>query len=239
MNFPVPTQCTARLEDKTQHTDKFVQYAFELDQPHRMEFVAGQYVSLKVSDHGERRSYSICSTPDIKHGFELLIDHSPQGLGSKYLENLQFGDTVNVLSPLGRFVVEERPEEQALGFVATGSGIAPIRSMILDQLQVKKDTRKMVLYWGLRHESDMFWQLEFQELSETFPNFQFHPTLSKPESEKWTLCNGRVTNCLNDHDLMPNAGYYICGNERMLHDVVDLLAQKGVPAENVHHEKFY
>jgi NAD(P)H-flavin reductase len=239
MALSPPKLMMARLEDKTIHTEKFVQYAFELESPHLMPFVAGQYVSLKVSETGARRSYSICSTPDTNHGFELLIDLAPNGLGCQYLQGLQFGDQIQVLGPMGMFVVEDRPEETALAFVATGSGIAPIRAMVLDQLQVKKDTRPITLYWGLRHEKDMFWQQEFQELSDSFENFTFHPTMSQPETGQWTLCSGRVTDCLNTHDLLPNAGYYICGNERMLHDVLELLKQKGVPEVNLHHEKFY
>lgn len=239
MPLNIPKQMVARLEEKKTHTDKFVQYSFELDTPHQIEFFAGQYVSIKVAENGARRSYSICSTPDIKHGFELLIDLAPHGLGCQFLEGLKFGDTVQVLGPLGVFVVEDRPEEKSLAFVATGSGIAPIRAMILNQLQVKKDTRPITLYWGQRYMADMFWVDEFQELAESFPNFNFHPTLSRPESEAWTLCSGRVTDCLGTHDLPPDAGYYICGNERMLHDTVDLLKSRGVPEANLHHEKFY
>lgn len=239
MNLPRPQQMTARLEDKIVHNPKFIQYTFELLEPHRMEFAAGQYVSVKVDEQGHRRSYSICSTPDVQHGFELLIDMAPQGVGVKYLEGLQFGAEVSVLGPLGVFTMVDNPEEKSVVYIATGSGIAPIRSMILDQLQVKQDKRPIKLYWGLRHETDMFWLLEFYELSQSFPNFSFHPVLSKPETEEWTLCKGRVTDCLVNHPDLENAGYYICGNERMLADVIALLEKKGINQSHIHHEKFY
>lgn len=239
MTPPRPQQMIARFEDKIVHNEKFVQMSFELAEPHRMEFMSGQYVSIKVDEQGHRRSYSICSTPDIDHGFELLIDLAPQGMGVKYLENLQFGNEIQLLAPMGVFVMEEDPEEQAIVFVATGSGIAPLRSMILNQLINKQDKRPMILYWGVRHESDWFWLLEFEELTEKFPNFSFHPVLSQPQSEEWTLCKGRVTDCLLNHPHPENAGYYICGNERMLSDVVALLQKKGINEKHIHHEKFY
>lgn len=239
MTPPRPQQMIARFEDKFVHNEKFTQYTFEMSAPHRLEFLAGQYVSIKVDELGHRRSYSICSTPDIDHGFELLVDVAPQGLGVQYLDKLQFGNEIQVLAPMGVFVMEEDPEEQSIVYIATGSGVAPFRAMILNQLQTKHDKRPMVLYWGVRHEKDWFWLLEFQELSENFPNFSFHPVLSQPETDEWTLCKGRVTDCLVSHPHPANAGYYICGNEKMLADVVALLQKKGITEKHVHHEKFY
>lgn len=240
MQFAIPRQYTAKLEDKIIHNEKFIQYMFELVQPNEMAFLAGQYVSIKVSGAGERRSYSICSRPDIQHGFELAVDISPKGLGCQLLENLQFGQEIQILGPMGRFIVEDEAlvNEPALIFIATGSGIAPFHSMLLDMLQVRHDTRPMVLYWGLRHESELFWQLEFQELSENFPNFSFHPVISKG-SDEWSLCRGRVTDCLTTHGVVKPAGYYLCGNKPMIEQTSEMLVSSGVDAAHIHHEKFY
>lgn len=233
-----PQRCTAKLADKRVHNEKFIQYMFELTLPPDITFQAGQYVSLQVSERGERRSYSICSSPEVTHGFELLIDITPQGVGTKYLDALQFGQEVNVLMPLGMFTVPENSDEDSLVLIATGSGIAPFKSMILDQLQNKQDQRQITLNWGLREVNQMFWQDEFQELAESFPNFHFHPVISKPTPE-WPLCRGRVTDCLKTHEFNPKAGFYLCGNEPMVIDVKAFLAEKGIPADHIHHEKFF
>lgn len=240
MQFAPPKQYRAKLEEKIVHNEKFVQYQFELVEPHEMPFVAGQYVSIKVSDDGERRSYSIISSPDITHGFELVLDISPAGLGCRYLESLAFGQEIQLLGPMGRFVVEENPPlpEPALVFLATGSGIAPFHAMILDLLQVRHDTRPMILYWGLRHETELFWELEFQNLSETFPNFSFHPVISQPVPE-WTLCRGHVSDCLVTHGITQPAGYYLCGNKPMIEETTALLTSNGIEPARIHHEKFY
>jgi ferredoxin-NADP reductase len=233
-----PQQCVAKLADKIQFNEKFVHYTFEFTQPATIQFEAGQYVSIQVSDRGDRRSYSICHSPEVTHGFELLVDITPQGLGTKFLESMKFGDTLKALAPLGRFTVPIDPTEKALVFIATGSGIAPFRSMIVDQLQLKNDQRPMTLYWGLRNETQLFWQDEFEELMRLYPNFKFHPVISQA-GEMWSLCRGRVTDCLSVHELPAEAGYFLCGNAPMIHDVVELLAKKGVANEHVHHEKFY
>ena len=240
MQFAPPKQYLAKFEDKIQHNEKFVQYMFELVEPHDMPFVAGQYVSIKVNDAGERRSYSICSSPDITHGFELALDITPGGAGCKYLEGLQFGQEISLLGPMGRFVVEDEAlaKEPALIFIATGSGIAPFHSMLLDMLQLRHDTRPMVLYWGLRHEQELFWELEFKDLSEHFPNFSFHPVISRPGAE-WNLCTGHVSDCLIKHGIAQPAGFYLCGNKPMIEETTALLLQTGVTPEYIHHEKFY
>lgn len=233
-----PQKYTARLEEKLQHNEKFTQYSFELVEPHRLEFQAGQYVSIKVSDQGERRAYSICSTPDIKHQFDLLIDSSPGGVGVQFFQNLEFGAEIEALAPMGQFMVPEDLVADELVFVATGSGIAPFKSMIEDQLRNKQDQRQITLHWGMRQPEDLLWLEEWQSLDEAFENFHFHPVLSQAV-EAWTLCRGRVTDCLDIHERPANAAYFLCGSKNMIEDVTSLLIKKEVEPELIIIEKFY
>lgn len=238
LNYMPPQKFTARLEEKIQLNDKFINLQFELVEPHQMQFEAGQYVSIQVDEKGTRRSYSISSRPDVDHGFELLVDLEPQGLGVQFLDGLEFGQEISLLGPMGQFTIEDREDEKSLVFVATGSGIAPFMSMVTDLLQVKQDPRPIILYWGLRYAEQMFWQDEFAQLAESFSNFKFHPVLSKP-TQGWVLCSGHVTDCLSIHDTLPDAGYYLCGNKGMIEDTIKVLTQMNVKTENIHHEKFY
>lgn len=233
-----PQQFKARIEDRVVHNDKFMTVSFELIEPNRMPFQAGQYVSIKVDEAGTRRSYSIASRPDIDHGFELAIDVTPGGVGTTFLQNSPIGTEVSVLGPMGAFVIEDDPTEKAIVLVATGSGIAPLRSMLLDLLQVKGDTRPIRLHWGIRYVESLFWENDFQDLVEAYPNFSFDPVISRA-SEGWTLCRGRVTDCLAHHELPPEAGYYLCGGKPMIESVSQLLAERGVGPEHIHHEKFF
>lgn len=236
-NFPAPKMYTAKLSEKEVLNDKFMKYHFELIEPTKIEFLSGQYVSFIVSEKGERRSYSISSSPALNHSFEVTVDITPDGLGVTFFKNLEFGEEVKVLGPLGKFVLQDEPKEDNLVFIATGSGVAPFKSMVLDLLQSKKDSRKIILYWGLRHAEDMIWQDEFQELSQNFPQFHFHPVLSKAQQE-WPLCRGHVTDCIGIHDLPEKAGYYLCGAKQMIADVQEVLLKRGVSEEAIHFEKF-
>jgi len=125
-----------------------------------------------------------------------------------------------------------------LVFVATGAGIAPFKSMIEDQLRNKQDQRQITLHWGMRQPKSLLWLEEWQELVEAFPNFHFHPVLSKAP-EAWTLCRGRVTDCLSIHQLPTSAAYFLCGSKAMIEDTTNVLTQKGVSKELILLEKFY
>ena len=233
-----PKIFTAKLADKFVHNQKFIQYQFELVQPNHIEFTAGQYLSIAVSNQGHRRSYSIVSTPDNTHGFELFLDPKPGGLGCQYLESLKFGESVQALGPLGTFVVKSQAPQPPLVFIATGSGVAPMRSMLYDQLQKHATNRQMVLYWGLRHETELCWQEDLKDLVARFPNVTFHPVISKALAE-WPLCHGRVTDCLAVHELLPTAEYYLCGSAQMIIDVKEVLQARGVATDQISFEKFY
>ncbi len=233
-----PQRYTAILEDKQQYNDKFTHLHFELKEPHRLDFKAGQFVSMVVDENNTHRAYSIMSDPDIKHGIEILLDVSPDGKGVNYLLDLDFGEQVEFMAPMGRFVIEEDNGEQALALVGTGSGVAPLHSMIIDQLKNKEDQRPITLYWGQRYEKHMIWGDKFGRLSEQYPNFDFHPVLSRPADE-WPLCSGHVTDCLKVHDLLTDAGYYLCGSKAMIKDVKQVLVERGVDQKKIHNERFY
>jgi len=229
---------TAELAEKHVHNQKFSQFQFELVEPLEMEFQAGQYVSLAVSKAGYRRSYSIVSTPNNNHGFELFVDVSPSGQGTQFLSNLRFGEQVKVLGPLGTFVIQSQAVTTPVVFVATGAGVAPLRSMLYDQLEKFGTQRTMTLYWGLRHEEEMCWQEDLKDLVSSFPNVTFHPAISQA-SALWPLCHARVTDCLNVHELDITAEYYVCGSSQMIMDVMKTIIARGVPEAQIFREKFY
>lgn len=234
---------TAKVSDVQPLGDTFVYLSCELVEPHRISFEAGQYILLDVPGTEQKKSYSITSDPSLEHKIELLVNISPKGLGSSYLGQLKPGDGISFMAPAGKFTVaqpdsEIGKDEKTLTFVATGSGITPLRSMILDQLNNKKDTRKMILYWGLRTENNMFWEDDFLQLSESYPNFTFHPVLSQAGPE-WPFCRGRVTSCLSLHPMLESSGYYLCGSHAMIEDVSALLLNKGIEKQHIHKEEFF
>lgn len=229
----------AKLSEKEVFNERYCLVHFELIEPHRIAFQAGQHILMTVPGVEQKKDYSICSVPEMDHAVELLVDLKPMGEGSSYLQGLSPGDEVEFRAPAGQFVVDGGGKAKRLVFVATGSGISPIRSMILDLLGSKGEKREVVLYWGLRNVEDMFWEEEFLQLSEEFPNFKVEIILSQPPDE-WKLSKGRVTDLVKVYEeKMAETAYYVCGNKQMIEEVSGLLRGFGVDEERIHFEKFY
>lgn len=236
--MPVQTY-KARVSDHTLIKGKFQYVIFELVEPDTLDFQAGQYVMMTVPGMLAKRSYSIASNPADNHKVEILVDVSPQGDGSLYLQSLNPGEEVSFMAPAGQFVISNDPTEEKLVMIATGSGISAIRSMVLNLLQTKNDPRPITLMWGMRFVQDIFWEEDFRLLETQFKNFNFDLVLSQAPPG-WPLHAGHVTDCLvKDIQDFTHTGYYICGNQKMIEGVKTLLTSKGVLTTNIHHEKFY
>ena len=230
---------TARTAEHTLLKGKFQWVIFELTEPNKLEFKAGQFIMMTVPGMVAKRSYSIASPPQLDHQIDLLVDVGPQGDGSLYLQSLNPGEAVEFMAPGGQFTLAADPTEEKLVMIATGSGISAIRSMILDLTQGKNDPRSITLHWGMRRVDDIFWEEDFRLLAQQFPNFHFDLVLSKAP-EGWPLCAGHVTDCLRDHyQDYSRTGYYMCGNKRMIEEVSTFLKEIGVSHTNIHHEQFF
>lgn len=230
---------TSKLSEKVLLNRNFRFLQLELLEPHRIEFAAGQYILLEIPTSARKRQYSITSAPRLDHAIQLLVEIVENGQASDYLEKIPIGEQVSFWAPAGEFVIKEdvQGSQDPLVFVGTGSGLAPLRSMILDQLRTKETKRQIKLHWGMREASDLFWLDYFEELRKNYSNFSYDITLSRPP-EGWTLCKGRVTNCLTVHELLPNAHYYVCGNPNMIEDSMKVLKERGITDDHMHHEKF-
>ena len=96
----------------------------------------------------------------------------------------------------------------------------------------------MHLLWGFRYKKDIFYENLFRELEKKYPNFKMTITVSRPENE-WKGEMGRVTEYLEKKfPDSANTQIYICGVGTMVLDVKNLCIQKGVPAEDVHFERY-
>ncbi len=202
-------------------------------------FVPGQFVSLKVSEEGLRRSYSVASLPGKKM-IELVINVSPMGLGSKYILGIKVGDSVEVLGFLGKFVVDvkELTGEKELLFVGTGTGMVPLKPMIEDLLINKKFHGRINLIWGMRYETDLFWVAELDKLQREYDNFCMEITLSRP-GERWPGVQGHVGDVIGDLRIEGNKTIaFLCGNSEMIMEINDLLTNKGVPKRQILYERF-
>lgn len=230
---------TARVVDIRHLTHDVRQIDLQLVEPTEMAFKAGQFVSFEVPDARTGRTvtrpYSIASTPGSPHTISLLLNLVPNGPGSTYLFGLHEGDTTTFAGPAGNFYLRDDPA-RALLFVATGTGIAPIRSMLLANAERPKPSRA-TLFWGLRSQRDLYYQDELASLSVRHPESSFHITLSQPQPS-WDGLTGRVTNLVKEHiHDVKQLAVYLCGNSGMIKEVTGMIQAKGLCP--IYREKYY
>lgn len=228
---------TARVVRAVDLTHDVRQIDLQLVDPPTMHFTAGQFVSFSVHKEGLpfplTRPYSIASPPTDARTMQLLLNLVPGGPGSTYLFSLKPGDEVRCDGPAGTFLLRDYPDRRML-FVATGTGIAPMRSMIRARLP---SPTPVVLLWGLRSERDLYYQDEFGELATQYPEFTFTTTLSRP-SRQWTGEVGRVQHLVERHvTAVDDLAVYLCGNSGMIASVVSLIKARGVCS--IHREQYY
>jgi NAD(P)H-flavin reductase len=197
--------------------------------PARIDFAPGQFVSFEIERPGARtpatRPYSIASSSQRRDAIELVLNRVAGGPGSEYLCGLREGDRTSFKGPVGSFVLRDSPRD--LLFVATGTGIAPIRSMLWS-LAESSSARVVTLFWGLRSERDLYYQHELERWRERLPHFSFVTTLSQP-TNLWRGATGYVTLLVDRHvTSVENLEVFLCGNGGMIRDVREVLRQKGL-----------
>lgn len=211
-------------------------FVFEASEVGNLDFTPGQFVSLNRTIDGKEitRPYSIASKPDGNR-FDLCLNLVKEGHLSPWLFTLEPGAEIEATPPLGYFVIRN-PQRDAV-FVATGTGIAPMRSMLEAWLE-RDDPRQLTLLFGVRYERTILYREEFEELAAKHPNFRFWPTLSRPEPS-WSGRTGHVQQHLTEaigerRDL----DVYICGLKAMVDDVRIILKGMGFDRKQIIYEKY-
>jgi CDP-4-dehydro-6-deoxyglucose reductase len=177
------------------------------------DFAAGQYLDVLLSG-GRRRSFSIASPP---HDAPLLELHIRRVEGGEFTAALFDGDPrgrlIQIQGPLGAFTL--RPSAAPLLLLGGGTGLAPLKSMVLDQLARDPD-RVIRLYWGVRAERDLYAHAEFIELSRRAPGLDYRAVLSEPGAD-WRGRRGYVHEAvLEDWPRLDGFDVYASGPPAMI-----------------------
>jgi NAD(P)H-flavin reductase len=198
-------------------------------------YLPGQWLKLYLP--GLERDYSIASAPSASRPdrVELIVTQVENGPGSTELHRLPIGAAIEALGPNGLFVREEAERSQPALYVATGTGLAPLRAMIEDAL-ARGETAPRTLLFGARTEADLLFRTELEALAAR-GQLRYEPTLSRA-GESWPGRRGHVQVHLREL-VVPGAHVYICGLSRMITEVRAVLrTELGLPRTQVHSERY-
>lgn len=189
-----------------------------------LRFLAGQYIDLIAN--GIRRSYSIANAPREDNMLMLEVRQVEKGQMSDYLFHVaKVNDLLRIEGPLGTFCLRET--EKIPIFIATGTGIAPIKAMI----STLPNDRPISVYWGGRTEADIYWKNN--------PNHvKLIPVLSRTDSA-WQGARGYVQDAvLADYSDLSGFVIYACGSEAMIRDAKAAFTQSGLSEKDFHSDAF-
>ncbi|MFA6981559.1 MAG: acetate--CoA ligase family protein [Patescibacteria group bacterium] len=209
-------------------------FEFEAEEPLKVQ--PGQYISVKVSDT-RINCYSVAGQQSPTK-FNLLVDSTPGGPGSKFFENLKVGDKMTYLGPFGNFILKPDEKVEDLLFMTTGCGLAPLKRMIEVALSDENFKQKVRLYIGYNNYEDIFLKDYFDKLAQENSRFTYQMAVNNP-NPAWNGPTGFITELVkNDYPDTSKCAAYMCGNKYMIADVSKLLTERGCPAERVYTEKY-
>lgn len=219
------------------------QVRIRLNEPKKIEFRPGAFVQIETPEYELTndpvyRAYSIASSPYEDNIVELEIRLVPNGICTTFVHKyLKEGDPIKFNGPYGEFYL--RDSEAEIIFIAGGSGMAPIKSILL-YMEKNQISRKATYFFGARTAKDLFLVDEMKKFEQTLPNFKFVPALSEPmPTDNWKGEVGLITETVDKYIKDgENKEGYLCGSPGMLKACTEVLTKKGVPREKVYFDSF-
>ncbi|MEL6251640.1 MAG: ferredoxin--NADP reductase [Bacteroidota bacterium] len=211
-------------------------------------YLPGQYLTLRIMIEGkeERRAYSLSSCPFTDEELAVSIKQVEQGKVSNYLaDKLEVGDEVEVMRPMGKFVIEpDITQQRHCIMIGAGSGITPLFSMIKGVLDQEPES-KVSLWYGNRKEDSVMFARQLTALQERYrERFKIVHVLSRASAEwkglRGRLDKDRVYKLLSDLFMEDDfrKEYYMCGPRGMMDAAIEAFEKHSVHPGFIHQEHF-
>jgi Na+-transporting NADH:ubiquinone oxidoreductase subunit F len=205
---------------------------------------------VRNAEHGRRNNYSLASNPahenlmrfNVRIAMPPAGQDVPPGAGSSYAFSLQAGDTVTALGPFGDFHI--KPTQREMVYIGGGAGMAPLRAHVSYLFETEHTARKVSFWYGARNRQEVFYDDYFQAMAQSHANFSFHLALSSPmQDEGWTGHVGLIhevvlAQYLRDHPNPKAIEFYLCGPPQMMQACHRMLADLGIPANQIAFDEF-
>lgn len=222
-------------------SDVVKRYFIKVTPELEFRFKAGQFImlDLPIQSNVTNRSYSIASAPSTDNVYELCIVLKPDGLGTPYLfEHIKVGSHLQTSKPLGKFKLPEVIEHD-ICFICTGTGIAPLRAMLIDIINHNIPHRNIYMVFGNRWVKDVLYRQEMEQFARDHSGFHFIPVLSRESPATWHGAHGYVHAVYEElfADKRP-AYFYICGWADMLKEARQRLEAMGYDRKQVKFESY-
>jgi len=181
-------------------------FEIKLHRPAAFNFKPGQRINLRYEN--VERDYSLASSPDEPH-LALCIRHVGGGILSPALGRAKIGTNLCINGPHGYFTF--KPSARPAVLIASGTGIAPFRSM------VGSGVAPDFILHGVETSAELYYAKDLQPASGNYI-----PCLSQ-SGKSQSYFEGRVTDYLQRHLTPANYDFYLSGRREMIRDVTHLV----------------
>ncbi len=230
---------TATIDAVSPATPRTLHVRLRLDAP--FAFAPGQAALLGAHGNAERRPYSIAVGPEeaARNGcLEFLIGLGADGTPGPHLPRTEPGERVDVEGPLGAFTFPDAPAERSFLFVAGGSGIAPIRSMLHHVLAVDRGWRVSLAY-SARVPEELAFDAELRSLAAAERPALLRRRRPRHTGDGWSGGRTRIdrallAQCVTD----PATLCFVCGPESLVHEVPRMLRELGIADARIRVEEW-
>jgi CDP-4-dehydro-6-deoxyglucose reductase len=229
-----------RVQKMQRVTDDVMVVHLQLPANERLQFLAGQYLEFLLKD-GSRRSFSMANAPHADERIQLHVRQVPGGSFTEHVfGRMKERDILRFEGPLGSFVLRE-DSAKPIVFVASGTGFAPIKSVIETAFH-KAVARPMVLYWGGRRPRDLYLHALAERWAAERPaQFKYVPVISEALAEDaWQGRTGFVHRAvMQDFADLSGHQVYACGVPIMVESARrDFTTQRKLPQDEFFADSF-
>ncbi len=218
----------ARIHELTLMNQNLLRLSLRFPDNFKLNFLPGQYANLIID--GVKRSYSI-SSPNNSQNIEFLIKLYSDGEMSNKLRKQNVNNLVRVELPKGTFFLRENKTLKNLIFIATGTGIAPIKSILTSDCSsiILNSYENVFVLWGLPSESDLFWQPTASR------KINYFPVYSRGNTEKKKY----IQHMLPILDInFKDTAIYACGLNNMITEAKEIALSLGLDSKNFYSDVF-
>ena len=218
---------------------------FTLEVPTGGNFKAGQHYDVRLTapdGYQAQRSYSLASSPGDTNLIEIAIELIDDGEVSSYFhDSVEPGEMIEVRGPIGGHFTWEPSHTKSSIFLAGGSGIAPIISMLRHRFTVKNNAPALLLF-SVRTEDDILYREELERMSDNDPSLHVVTTITRGTSKDWIgntrrIDQGMIDSALVNTGVKPESAY-VCGGSGFVESIADILLDTGLDFKQIHIERF-
>ena len=231
--LPKPNIHPCRINSIDKMSKNVIRVVLRLPPASRFKAQSGQYIDI-IGPNGVRRSYSVANNV-TDNTVELHIGQVENGcLSSYWFEKAKLNDLLRLNGPLGTFFLRSIKAQDVI-FLATGTGIAPIKAMIENvKLLAPIDyPNSLTVFWGGRTLDDLYF-----DPSVDCKLLRYVPVLSRPDAD-WKGQKGYVQDTfLNEHPDLSNCAIYACGSDKMIRSSREVLVKSGLSKKKFFSDAF-